>query len=68
MIYRQVENLSCLVSDLKEIPKTIRTILESMKKGEVVSCLVQPAFFIHYDKDLRGKSPEDGGLPDIDED
>lgn len=57
-----------LVSNQKNIPRTVKTILESMKRGEQISCLVQPAFFIHFDKDLRGLSPEEGGLPDISED
>jgi hypothetical protein len=39
-----------------------------MKRGEIISCLVQPAFFIHFDKDLRGKSEEEGGFPSISED
>ena len=36
-----------------------------MKQGEKVSCLVQPAYYIHVDKELR--SP-DGGYPEISED
>ena len=67
-IFREEKDLVTLVRDQKNIPKTIKVLLESMKRGEVISCLVQPAFFIHFDKDLRGKNPEDGGFPSISED
>ena len=40
VIYREEKNLTSIVCDTKVIPKTIRTILESMKQGEVISCLV----------------------------
>lgn len=29
-----------------------------MKRGEDASCMVQPAYYIHYDKDLRKKYPD----------
>ena len=67
-VFREEVDLVTQVNNLKNIPKTIKVILESMKRGEVISCLVQPAFFIHFDKDLRGKSHEEGGFPEISED
>ena len=56
------------MSDKSKIPDTVRTVLASMKVGEVITCMVQPAHFLHYDKDLRGRAKEEGGYPDIDED
>jgi len=67
-VFFEKTDLFTPVKDTRVIPATLRTILESMKQGEKVTCLVQPAHFIHYDKDLRGKPKEEGGYPEIDED
>lgn len=56
------------MNDKSKIPETVKAVLASMKIGEVNSCMVQPAHFIHYDKDLKGLPKEDGGYPEIDED
>ena len=50
---------------MKALPLTLQKLLESMKPGENVSCLVQPAYFIHVDKELRS---EEKGYPGISED
>ena len=39
-VFRQETDLVTLVRDSKNIPKTIKVILESMKRGEMITCLV----------------------------
>lgn len=50
-----------------ELPPTVQKILESMKQGEKVGCLVQPAYYIHIDKELRSEGKK-FCFPDISED
>mmetsp|Transcript_18026 Transcript_18026/g.30714 ORF Transcript_18026/g.30714 Transcript_18026/m.30714 type:complete len:191 (+) Transcript_18026:463-1035(+) len=57
-VYDQETDLVARVNDLKRIPLTVRTILESMKLGERVSTIVQPAQYIHIDKELKVRYPE----------
>lgn len=66
-LFVDVKDLHAGINDKSKIPETIRTILCSMKTGEVISCMVQPAHFLHYDKDLKGRSKEEGGYPEIDD-
>merc|ERR1712166_158811 len=49
-VFVEKTEFSTAVSALSQ---TVRRLLESMKQGEKVSCLVQPAYYIHVDKDLR---------------
>ena len=67
-VFADFKDLQAQMNDKSKIPDTVRTIIASMKIGEVNTCMVQPAHFIHYDKDLRGRSKEEGGYPEIDED
>jgi hypothetical protein len=39
-VFCEFKDLASSISNKKDIPKTIATILESMKKGEKVECLV----------------------------
>lgn len=50
-----------------ELPLTVQKILESMKQGEKISCLVQPAYYIHIDKELRAEGKK-YSFPEISED
>lgn len=61
-VFVEKTEFSTTVSALHQ---TVQRLLESMKQGEKVSCLVQPAYYIHVDKELRS---EDGGYPEISED
>ena len=61
-VFFEQQNMKGKVSDESVFPMTVRAILESMKRGEKITCLVQPAYFIHLDTALRTR------FPDIDED
>ena len=39
-VFCELKDLKTSISNHKEIPKTVGTILESMKKGEKIQCLV----------------------------
>lgn len=54
-----------MLPESKMLYLTIFKILESMKLGEKVTVIVQPAYFIHCDKEIRSA---DKGFPEIDED
>lgn len=68
VVHLEYKDKTCPLKDKKQIPATVRTILEAMKTGEKASVMVQPAHFLHYDRDLRGLPPGEGGYPEIDED
>lgn len=65
-VYCELKNKSSKFNNRNEIPLTIQTILRTMKCKENVTCMVQPAYFLHFDKELR-RAKENGGYPEIDE-
>lgn len=54
-----------MLPESKTLYPTVQKILESMKVDEKVSVIVQPAYFIHCDKQIRNA---EHGYPEIDED
>ena len=64
-VFYQQDNLKQKITrDSTVLFPTIVKILESMKRGEKVQCLVQPAYYMHSDKLIRSEK----GFPNIDED
>jgi hypothetical protein len=57
MVMMELKGEKARVNDREKIPQTVRQIIESMKVGEEVSTIVQPAYFIHIDKELRERFP-----------